>query len=138
MNADKYEVIGPIFADIGGELAAIVQGNPDGVYLYAEAGEGWMAAGVFQEVKGRVHYFRPTSKLGDLILEAWSAEEPDKRWAVMEYEIKGIKFDVQFRFTDEIDLNESEEERRPRALKRRFGDKPIIYPPLPEWANPQP
>lgn len=91
-----------------------------------------MASGVFKEDGAAVRYFRPTRALGDLLLRAWNAEDPDKRWAVMEYEIKGTKFDVKFLFPDEIDPGESEVERRPRALKRRFGDKPVIYPP---WAG---
>jgi signal peptidase I len=127
----KFEALGPVYADIGGELAEIVGGDPDGVYLYAEAGEGWYGYGVFKDEGDKVRYFDPTSELGDLIYHAWLAEESDKRWAVMEYEISGTNFDAKFQFPDEIDPKESETERRPRALKKRYGDKPIIYPPLP-------
>jgi hypothetical protein len=132
MTEEKYDRLGPLLADIGGELAEIVGGNPDAVFLYAEAGQGWLGAGVFKEEGERVQYFDPSSGLTDLLLEAWNAEEPDKRWAVMEYEVKGTKFDAQFQFPDEIDPNETEMDRRPRALKRRFGDRPVIYPPPPE------
>jgi hypothetical protein len=64
-----------------------------------------------------------------LLFELWNSEDPDKRWAVMEYTITGANFDAQFLFPDQIDPEESEVERRPRALKKHFGDKPIVYPP---------
>ena len=50
---------------------------------------------------------------------------------MMEYVIEGTKFDAQFQFPEQIDPAESEVERRPRALKRRFGNKRVIYPPMP-------
>lgn len=131
MAADKLDRLGPMLSDIGGELAQIVGGHPDGTLLYVEAGQGWVGAGIFKEEGANVRYFDPSSGLTDLLLDVWNTEEPDKRWAVMEYEIRGTKFDVQFRFPDEIDPDESEEERRPRALKKRFGNKPVIYPPWP-------
>jgi hypothetical protein len=129
---DKYYVLGPILADVGGELAEIVGGGPDGIYLYVEAGEGWIGPSVFKDEGSVVRYYDGTPELSELLLKAWNAEEPDKRWAVMEYAISGTKFDVQFQFPDEIDPNESEVERRPRALERRFGDKPVIYPAWPD------
>ena len=132
MANDKYDVLGPAYADIGEELAEIVGGDPDGVYLYAEAGEGWYGFGVFKDEGDIIRYFKPSSELGDLIYAAWLIEEPDKRWAVMEYEVKGTRFDAQFQFPEEIDPDESEMERRPRALRIRYGDKPIIYPSLPD------
>lgn len=131
MANDNYEIIGPILSEIGGEIAEIVGEDPDGTFLYAEGGEGWMASGIFRDEGKSIRYFQPTRELGDLLLDLWNAEEPDKRWAVMEYEIRGTKFDVQFLFPEEIDSNESEVERRPRALKRRFGDKPVAYPQWP-------
>jgi hypothetical protein len=136
MATDKYDMLGPAYADIGGELAEIVGGDPDGVYLYAEAGEGWYGYAVFKNEGDIVRYYEPSSDLGDLIYDAWLAEEPDKRWAVMEYEIKGKKFDAQFQFAEEIDPTETEMERRPRALKKRYGDKPVIYPPWPGETTP--
>lgn len=132
MAEDKYDVLGPIFADIGGELADIVGGDPNGTYLYAEAGEGWVGYGIFKDEGNAVRYFDGNPELGDLILKAWKVEIADKRWVAMEYEIKGTQFDVDFQFPDEIDPKESEMQRRPRALERRFGDKPVIYPPRPQ------
>lgn len=131
MAKDKFDVLGPAYEEIGLELAEIVGGDPDGVYLYAEAGEGWYGYGIFKNEGNIVRYYDPNSEIGGLIYKTWQIEDPDKRWAVMEYEINGTKFDAQFQYPEEIDPNESEIERRPRALKRKFGDKPVIYPPWP-------
>ena len=129
---DKYDALGPAYADIGAELAEIVGGDPDGVYLYAEAGEGWYGYGVFKDEGDKVRYFDPSSELGDLIYQAWQAEDSDKRWAVMEYAIKGTKFDAEFRFPDDVKIKSyDEDDRRDIALENRFGDKPVIYPPWP-------
>ena len=130
MPTDKYDLLGPIYAEIGGEIAHIV-GDPNGTFLYSEAGDGWCSYAIFKEEGGGVRYYAGTSELGDLIWKAWLTEDSDKRWAVVEYVVTGTKFDVQFQFPDQIDPEESEDERRPRALKKHFGDKPVIYPPMP-------
>ena len=131
MAEDKFEKLGPLLGDIGNEIASIVGGDPDGAYLYAEAGDGWVFASVFKDEGEAVRYFSPSSDLTDLILEAWESEEPKKRWAVMEYEVNGINFDTHFKFPEEIDPRKHASERRPGALEARYGDKPIIYPPMP-------
>lgn len=135
VTEEKYGVLEPVLADVGGELAEIVGLDPDGVYLYVEAGDGWIGPSVFRDEGSAVRYYEGTPELSELLLKAWSAEEPNKRWAVMEYQIKGTRFDVRFRYPDEIDPSESEVERRPRALEKRFGDKPVIYPPWPSQAE---
>jgi hypothetical protein len=131
MGKDKYEVLGPLYSDVGGEVAHIVGGDPDGTFLYAEVGEGWVYAAVFKDEGSDVRYFDPSPELSELLLEAWEREEPAKRWAVMEYEVKGTAFDARFLFPEEIDPKMHASERRPTVLKRRYGDKPIIYPPPP-------
>lgn len=129
---DKYETLGLLLADVGGELAQIVGGDPDGIYVYAEAGDGWIGISVYKDEGDVVRYFDPSSELTDMLLEAWNAEEPAKRWSVMEYEVNGTKFDVRFKFPDEVDVKSfADDDRRDSALKRRFGDKPVIYPPWP-------
>src|SRR3546814_2141857 len=41
MADDKLDNLGPLMNEIGQELAEIVGGDPNGVFLYAEIGEGW-------------------------------------------------------------------------------------------------
>lgn len=131
MEPDKLDQLGPMMNEIGVEATEIV-GDPDGLYIYVEMGNQWISASVFKEEDGIVRYFDPSSELSDVIWDAWEAEEEDKRWAVMEYEVHGTKFSAQFKFPDEVDVESFDVDRREEALKRRYGDKPIVYPPVPE------
>lgn len=131
---DKFDEIGPILNAIGGEGAAIVGGDPDGLYIYAELDDGAVVAGVFKDEGETVRYFEPTPELVGLLHDAWEAENWDEalRWVVMEYEVDGSQFDAQFRYAEELDPNEDSRDRRRAALKERYGGKPVIYPPVPE------
>jgi len=132
MPKDKYDALGPLLSEIGEEAVRIVGGDPSGVWLYVEAGEGWVGPSLFRDEGNLVKYFDPEdSNISELIMEARETE-PDvgKRWVVMEYEIKGNTFDVAFKFSDEVDVEVDIDERRQAILKARYGDKPIVYPPL--------
>ncbi|BCA60610.1 hypothetical protein [Sphingomonas sp. HMP6] len=130
--ADKFDKLGPIFDEIGHELGRIVGGDPDKTYLYAELQEGVVGAGVFKDEGNSVRYFDPSRPLIDLLIEAWEVEEPGKRWEVIEYAVVGKEFDAVFKFPEELNPDEYEDERRDVALHARYGDKPVIYPPMPE------
>jgi hypothetical protein len=129
VSEDKFDILGPLLSEISGEIAAIVGGDPGGTYLYVEAGDGWIGSSIFKDEGLEVRYHDTTDELDDLLLELRKTEEQGKRWAVMEYEIKGTKFDAQFRYPEEVDVESFDEDRREIALKKRYGDKPVIYPP---------
>lgn len=131
MTEDKFDKLGPMFGDIGAEAAAIVGGDPDGLYIYVEVGQGWVESCVFKDDGKVVRFYPSSANLNDLILEAWEAEDPEKRWAVMEYEVNGTTFDAAFQFPEKVDVGRFDIKRRQDALERRYGNKPIIYPPLP-------
>ncbi len=134
---DKFDVLGPLMNDIGLELAEIVGGDPDGVYLYAEIGDRWDSPNVFKDEGNIVRYYRPSRLLSKLLWDAWHAEpsnEKKMRWSVMEYEVKNGKFEVSFRYPDEVDVEDFDEDRREAALNARYGDKPVIYPPISDGA----
>lgn len=128
MPQDKYDLLGPIYAAIGHECAAIVGGSPDGLYLYAYAGDGYSGGAIFMDEGDLVRYYDLTSNLFQLIREAWEAAGPDEKWEVMEYNIKNGGFDTRLVFPDEIDAELSITDLRSDFLSRRFGDKPVVYP----------
>lgn len=128
---DEFEALGPSLSEIGEELASIVGGDPDGVYLYVEAGEGWIGPSLYKDVGETVRYFDGSPELSEMLMDLRSSQEPRKRWSVMEYEIKGTMFDAYFKYPDEVDVSDFDEDRREIALKKRYGDKPVVYPPLP-------
>lgn len=138
MAKDKFDILGPILNDIGRELAAIVGGDPNGVFLYAEIGDRWDSPSVFKNEGDVVRYYRASKLLSDLLWEAWyaesSSEEKIMRWSVLEYDVKDGKFNAFYRYPDEVDVEVVDEERREAALKARYGDKPVIYPPIPDGA----
>jgi LysM repeat protein len=134
---DKLDILGPLLNHIGVELVDIVGGDPNGIFLYVEIGEGWISPNVFKNEGYQIRYVDDNETLSDLLWDAWYAESEEggiKRWSIMEYEIKDGKFDVSFKYPDEVNVETISIERRQAALRARFGDKPVVYPPMPGTA----
>lgn len=103
----------------------------DGTLLYAEVDYNYVAPSIFKNRGNSIVYRDPDlDRLGDALLELWGAEDPKNRWAEIEYLIQGDTFEVAYAYADEIDPEEEPFDRRDRIVKRYFGDKPIVYPPL--------
>jgi hypothetical protein len=117
-----------IMVRIGQEIAAMIGKNPDSVFCYIEAREMWMSGCVFQDEGDRAVYYRPSRGFGDAVEDLWYVREAEKRWGAMRYEIADGQFLAEFDFPDQFDPNEDENDRKARALKTRFGDKPLVYP----------
>ncbi|HEX7853036.1 MAG TPA: hypothetical protein VF503_05005 [Sphingobium sp.] len=132
MTEDRLDKSGSLLSAIGQEGATIVGGNPDGLYIYAETEDGSVFGAVFRNEGDVVRYYDPSLVMFDLIGDLWDLDDEDKQWLVMEYEINGTKFDVHFTFPDEVDPEDYATDRRRVALKKRYGDKPVIYPPMPD------
>jgi signal peptidase I len=118
---------GPIFADIGDRVAALLGGDLDEAYLYAEMEEGMYGASIFKDIGDRILYRDPDDYLIDHIEKAWEAEAVGSRWQILEYEVSKGRFKVELTYPTDIDPDESSLDRRARALKRRYGNKPIDY-----------
>lgn len=132
MGADNYRTVGPLLSELGQELAAIVGGNPDGIFFYVEIGEGWMSPSLFRLEGDIVRFYPPDDPiLSDILFDIWDAE-PDvaKRWSVMEYTVEDGKFRAEYKFPDEVDVTKPDIERREARLRAHFGDRKVIYPPI--------
>ena len=135
MAQDKLDTLGPIMNEIGQELANIADGDPEGVFLYVEAGEGWVAQSVFKDEGMLVRYLDSNqTDLVDLLFEAWRAQPEGKRWSVMGYAIEDGHYSVSFKYPEEIDVDTMDPKHREDALRARYGDQPVGYPPMPEGA----
>lgn len=135
MAEDNIDSLGPLMARVGQELNELIEGEPVGVFLYVEMGENWVGPSVFSDEGAVVRYIdNQGDRLSDLLFDAWYALPEGKRWSVMEYDLKNGKFDVAFRYPEEVDVEVPDRSRREAALKTRFGEKPIAYPPMPEGA----
>lgn len=122
-----------ILRDIGRLLAEDLAYPIDGTLLYAEVGWNMVAPAIFKD-RGNSIVFRwaDLDRLGDALLDLWDAQEPEKRWAEIEYLIRDGRFEATYNYQDDIDPDENGFARRDRIVKRYFGDKPIVYPPFPE------
>jgi hypothetical protein len=114
---------------IGQELASMIGKNPDGAYSYTEVREMWMGPSAYHDEGNRVVYYDPSREFCDAIWDLWYEQEAGLRWGAMRYEIADGEFSVEFDYPDQFDPNEDENDREARALKARYGDKPIYYPP---------
>ena len=121
-----------ILVRIGQELAKIVGDNPNGAYSYTEVREMWMGPSAYHDEGDRVVYCDPSLEFCDAVEELWYEREAEKRWGAMRFEIVDGQFSVEFDYPDQFDPNEDEDVREERALKARYGDKPIYYAP-PDW-----
>ena len=85
------EHLGPIFDKIGRLAAEDVQADPEGTFLYAELGDGWIEASIFKDLGDRIVYRDASDELTDAIMEAREAEPPETRWSILYYTISGGK-----------------------------------------------
>lgn len=100
--------------------------------LYAQLDRDVVGESIFKELSNQVLYRRPIIKrLPYALLDLWGAQEEVNRLMEMEYLLRDGRFDVAYVYPDAIDVEEDVVERRARAVRRHFGDKPIIYPPWP-------
>lgn len=134
---DKLDALGPLLNEIGLELVDLVGGDRNGVFLYVEIGDGWVSSSVFKDEGDVVRYYNPRdTQLSDMLFDAWylEPEGPNMRWSVLEYSINGGKFDVSMTYPEEVNVDVPDVDRREAALRARFGDKPVVYPPMPKTA----
>jgi len=119
--------LGPEYEEVGRIAAEDIRTDPEGTYLYVEAGEGWVEPSIFKDVGNRIVYREGSRDLCWKLLEIWEAEQPNKRWSALHYTIANGRFEVSFDYWEEIDPEESTLDRRARAIRERFGDKPVDY-----------
>jgi hypothetical protein len=133
MADDRFDLLGPLLNEVGGVLATIADGDPEGVFLYVEIGDGWISPNIFKDEGKLVRWLEPDNdELIDLLYKAWRLEPKGKRWSVMEYDVRYGKFAVSFKYPEEVDVESMDHDRREDALVARYGDKQIVYPPMPE------
>ena len=117
--------------EIGAVLAEDVDYPLDGTLLYAEVWPDAVSSAVFKNGGDHVAYQDGPGPLVSMLLDLWEQANPAKRWAEMEYVVRGGKFEASFTYPEEIDPEEDPFDRRRRIVRSHFGDKPIVYPPMP-------
>jgi len=119
--------------EIGQLLAEDTDFPLDGTLLHAELDKNYVAPSIFKDRGDHVLYRDPDlDRLGDALLDLWEAQESEKRWAEIEYLISEGAFRASFTYPEDVDHEEGSIDRRDRIVAKYFGDKPIVYPPIPE------
>ncbi len=122
--------IGAMLNEVGKILARDTAFPLDGTFLYVEADWGWVDMAIFKDLGDHLLWRDPMRGLSDALVELWYAEAPDKRWSTMQYRIDGGKFEAFFTY-EPLDPEVSTLDRREHILQQRYGNKRIVYPPLP-------
>lgn len=122
--------MGDILNAIGQELAYILDRVPDGAFFYAEGDDESYSASIFSPEGDVIVFYKPTDVIFDHVIELWHTAEEEKKWAVLEYDVAEGKFEASFTFPEQLDPEDIEDDRRERALRKRFGDTPVIYPDI--------
>lgn len=125
---DLLNQIGQFAADRLGKI-------PEDIFVYIEAGDQNYGGAIFENLEDKViyHDFEPDDVdlgFGDIVLRLWDIAPPDKKWSVLLYDIKDGNFDAEFLYTDDLEKDVFEHDYREDALVARYGDKPVIYPPM--------
>lgn len=115
---------------VGQHVADIIGKTPEDVYVFLEAGDQWQGGAIFENLEEGVICHLPSDALVDEIERLWEAAEPDKKWSIIHYDIKDGSFDAEFLYTADLKHHPFEYHYRQDALDARYGDKPIIYPPM--------
>jgi hypothetical protein len=105
---------------------------PDRALLYAKVAENMVSAAIFTEDGNKIQYHWSSDKWTYPLLDLWEEAGPEQRWAELEYLVSKGKFHATFTYPEEIDPDEDDFARRRRIVRRHLGDKPIVYPPLPD------
>ncbi len=129
MPANNHE---ELLLDVAKALAEDKEYPIDGTLLYAMLDYNMVGPSIFKESENHIIYRWPDlNRVGNALLRLWEAQADERAWSEIEYLIRDGKFEVTYTYPDEIDPEESWEDRRDRVVKRHFGDKPIVYPPWP-------
>jgi hypothetical protein len=126
------EQMGDMLNELGQYVANRLGKVPDDIFVYIEAGDQVYGGAIFENLPDKVlyHEYGDDDGFGDIVLRLWDAAEPDKKWSVLLYDIKDGKFDAKFLYTDDLEKDVSSLDIREDALVARYGNKPVIYPPM--------
>ncbi|MGI4880746.1 MAG: hypothetical protein ACRYG4_25050 [Janthinobacterium lividum] len=125
-NADSERLLNLI----GSVLAKDAAYPLDKTLLYAEVASNTAEISVFKDIGNQIVYRPLDHDLFDLLLDLWEAHEPGKAWIAIEYLIRRDRFEVSYIYSDDPGWNDDLDYRE-KVVARYFGDKPIVYPPMP-------
>jgi hypothetical protein len=127
MTADletHYSLIGRLVLDEIGWAA-------QKALLYSEVEDGVVSADIFYlDDKGAVIFRFGSDRISDEVFsfwQDWKTEPTLQEWRAMSYSIDGDHFSVDLTYPDALIEGEGVSERRPRAVRKFFGDVKVDY-----------
>ncbi|HEX7874685.1 MAG TPA: hypothetical protein VF475_17370 [Sphingobium sp.] len=114
-----------------GEAARLAGARPDDMFIHAVIGDRWSSTNIYHDEGDLVRYHPTPPELTERIWQLWEMDEADDRWSIMEMGVDHGAFSAFFLHPGEIDVEASNIDWRQIALRRRYDDKPVIYPPIP-------
>jgi hypothetical protein len=122
------EEMGKLLNQIGQLVAKTLGKVPDDVFVFIQAADQMSGGAIFENLPEQVIYHDFGHDVHDTILELWDAAPPDKKWSMLLYDIKDGRFDAEFLYTEDLEDEWDSLDYRQDALRKRYGDKPVIYP----------
>ena len=122
------EEMGKLLSRIGQLVAKTLGKVPDEVFVFIRAADQLSGGAIFENLPEQVIYHDFGHDVHDTILELWDAAPADKKWSMLLYDIKDGRFDAEFLYTDDLEDEWDSLDYRQDALRKRYGDKPVIYP----------
>ena len=123
-----------LLQEVGREAVAVAGADLAGrLLVYAEIADRVISADVlYTNRKGDVQLVLGPSPLDDIVYELWQrwkAEPGNEEWRAMSYVVdEGGKLTVDLTYPDDLDEEEIVTDRRPRAVKKYFGNVKVIRP----------
>ncbi len=132
MKVNMNPKIDTLYQDIGQEsfdLATDLQGK---MLVYAEVEDGFISGSFFYE-KGAlqtVTFKYCPERLRELIYtlwEHWKLQDSNVEWRAIAFFVNDGKFSIDLTYPEQINPNEGLSERRPRIIKKYFGDVKVDF-----------
>ena len=138
MSATSVE---DMFQEIGREALAVAGDDLAGrLLVYAEVEDRVISTNLlYKNRQGDVRLLLSPRPLDDLVYELWQrwkAESGYKEWRVMSYVVddldvdnvdKDAKMTIDLTYPEDVDVEEDVSDRRPRAVKKYFGDVKVVW-----------
>ena len=138
MSATSVE---DMFQEIGREALAVAGDDLAGrLLVYAEVEDRVISTNLlYKNRQGDVRLLLSPRPLDDLVYklwQRWKAESGYKEWRVMSYIVddldvdnvdKDAKMTIELTYPEDVDVEEDVSDRRPRAVKKYFGDVKVVW-----------
>lgn len=120
-----------LYLEIGRSALSSADDLRGKLLVYSEFEDGVVSADVFYEdASGNVRFRFGQDSLQECVYSFWTQwkeHSNNSEWHVMCYAISGVTFDIDLIYPDQISGDEDLSDRRPRAIKKYFGDARIDY-----------